>query len=371
MKILVTGGAGFIGSHLVDALIAAGRQVRVLDAMVAQVHGESSRPAHLHAEAELLQGDISNPDLVELALDDVEAIFHQAAEVGVGQSMYEITRYIDANTRGTAVLLQALIKRKNQIRKLVVASSMSMYGEGAYQCSECGEVAPPLRSPEQLRARQWEVKCPRCGRELQAARTKEGKPLFPGSVYAISKQDQEQLSLVIGRAYGIPAVALRYWNVYGARQALSNPYTGVCAIFSSRLLNNQPPMIFEDGQQVRDFVHVSDVVQANLLALESDDANYQAINIGSGEIVSIRQVAQLLSEGLGKAIEPVITQKYREGDIRHCIPDLSRARALLGYKPRVTLQQGMPELLHWVRSQTAQDGVEVATAELAARQLVR
>jgi dTDP-L-rhamnose 4-epimerase len=285
--------------------------------------------------------------------------------------MYQITRYVDANTRGTAVLLQALVDRKHQIRKLVVASSMSIYGEGAYECGTCGEVAPPLRSPQQLQAHEWEVKCPRCRSELKAAHTKEDKPLFPGSVYAISKQDQEQLSLVIGRAYGIPTVALRYWNVYGTRQALSNPYTGVCAIFSARLLNNQPPMIFEDGMQVRDFVHISDIVQANLLALESDDANYQAINIGSGEVINIRQVAQMLAEGLGKNIEPVITQKYREGDIRHCIPDLTSARTLLGYKPRVTLQQGIPELLQWVRSQTAQDGVEMATAELAARQLVR
>lgn len=371
MKILVTGGAGFIGSHLVDALIQKGHEVRVLDALVPQVHGETTRPQHLHPDAEFLQGDICDAALVEAALEDVEAVFHQAAEVGVGQSMYQITRYVDANTRGTAFLLQALIERKHQIRKLVVASSMSMYGEGAYECSHCGPVAPPLRSPEQLRAREWEVKCPSCRRELAAARTKEDKPLFPGSVYAISKQDQEQLSLVIGRAYGIPTVALRYWNVYGARQALSNPYTGVCAIFSARLLNDQPPLVYEDGLQVRDFVHVSDVVQANLLALESEEANYHAMNVGSGEIINILEVAKLLSDGLGKRIDPVITQKYREGDIRHCIPDLTRVQTLLGYKPRVTLKQGIPELLQWVRSQTAQDGVEIATAELAARQLVR
>ena len=371
MRILVTGGAGFIGSHLVDALIATGHEVRVLDALVRQVHGDTAHPQHLHADAEFLQGDIADVEVLDRALEDVEAVFHQAAEVGVGQSMYQITRYVDANTRGTAVLLQTLVDRKPQIRKLVVASSMSLYGEGAYECAHCGEVAPPLRSPQQLQAREWEIQCPRCSRELQAARTQEDKPLFPGSVYAISKQDQEQLSLVIGRAYGIPTVALRYWNVYGARQALSNPYTGVCAIFSARLLNNQPPMIFEDGMQVRDFVHISDIVQANLLALESDAANYLPVNIGSGEVIKIRQVAQMLAQGLGKNIEPVLTQKHREGDIRHCIPDLTRAHRLLGYQPRVTLQQGIPELLQWVRSQTAQDSVEMATTELAARQLVR
>jgi len=190
-------------------------------------------------------------------------------------------------------------------------------------------------------------------------------------VYAIGKQDQEQLCLVLGRAYGIPTVAFRYWNVYGTRQALSNPYTGVCAIFSSRLLNDQPPMIFEDGEQLRDFVHVSDIVQANLLALETDAADFQALNIGSGEIISIRQVAALLAAGLGKSIEPIVTNKYREGDVRHCVADITRARTLLGYKPRVSLQQGMPELLEWVRSQTANDSVEIAMAELAARQLAR
>lgn len=371
MNILVTGGAGFIGSHLVDGLIAAGHRVRVLDALVEQVHGEDARPQHLHHDAEFLQGDICDAALVERALDDVEAVFHQAAEVGVGQSMYQITRYVDANTRGTAILLQALIDRRKHIRKLVVASSMSIYGEGAYECAKCGVAAPPLRSAEQLGAHLWELQCPNCAGTLKPVPTKEEKPLYPGSVYAISKQDQEQLSLVIGRAYRIPTVALRYWNVYGTRQALSNPYTGVCAIFSARLLNDQPPMIFEDGLQVRDFVHVSDIVQANLLTLENDAANYHAINIGSGEVINIRQVARMLADGLGKDIEPIIAQKYREGDIRHCIPDLTRARTLLGYKPRVKLKDGMPELLQWVRSQTAQDGVEMATAELAARQLVR
>ncbi|MBV8207889.1 MAG: NAD-dependent epimerase/dehydratase family protein [Acidobacteria bacterium] len=375
LKILVTGGAGFIGSHIVDALIAAGHEVRVLDALVAQVHGsrdsESTRPPYLHTDAELVQGDICDAALIEQALEGVEAVFHQAAEVGVGQSMYEITRYVDANTRGTAILLQALIRRRRHIRKLVVASSMSIYGEGACECRQCGPVAPPLRSAEQLGAHEWEVRCPGCGREVRPSPTRETKPLFPGSVYAITKQDQEQLSLVLGRAYGIPTIALRYWNVYGARQALSNPYTGVCAIFSARLLNGQPPLIFEDGCQLRDFVHIRDIVQANLLALESPDANYHAINIGSGEVINIRQVAQMLAEGLGRSIAPIFPGKSREGDIRRCIPDLTRARSVLGYKPQVTLAQGIPELLDWVRSQTARDSVETATAELAARQLVR
>jgi dTDP-L-rhamnose 4-epimerase len=371
LKILVTGGAGFIGSHLVDGLIRAGHTVRVLDALVSQVHG-GHKPPHLNPDAEFVQADMCDADAIDRALEDVEAVFHKAAEVGVGQSMYEITRYVQANTAGTAVLLQALIDRRDQVRRVVVASSMSIYGEGAYVCDTDGSVNADVRSKERLLQRKFEVACPKCGRDLKPAPTRETKPLNPTSVYAVTKQDQEQLCLLIGRAYGIPTIALRYWNVYGSRQALSNPYTGVCAIFSSRLLNDQRPMVFEDGNQTRDFVHIDDVVQANLLALEAGErAHYQAFNIGSGEIVSVRQVAEMLARGLGKSIEPEITNKYREGDVRHCVPHISRARDLLGYKPQVKLQQGMPELLEWVRSQTAKDSVAAAAAELAARQLVR
>ena len=285
--------------------------------------------------------------------------------------MYEIDRYVRANDMGTGVLLQQLIGARDRIKKLVVASSMSIYGEGAYSCPKCGETYPQLRPTEQLLARRWEVECPECGSELSPIGTKEAKPLFPTSVYAITKQDQEQFCLVVGRAYGIPTVALRYFNVYGPRQALSNPYTGVCAIFSARLLNNQPPVIFEDGGQTRDFVHVSDIVQANLLALENDGADYHAVNVGTGVPTSVREVAKLLGEGLGKNLEPEIVAKYREGDIRHCVSDISRARKLLGYEPRVTLKQGIPELLQWVSAQSAEDQVSKATAELETRQLVR
>jgi dTDP-L-rhamnose 4-epimerase len=248
---------------------------------------------------------------------------------------------------------------------------MSIYGEGAYACPAHGAVYPQLRPAAQLQARRWEVECAECGSELRPMGTKEDKPLFPTSVYAITKQDQEQLCLVVGRAYNIPAVALRYFNVYGTRQALSNPYTGVCAIFSSRLLNNQRPVIFEDGGQARDFVHVSDIVQANLLALETDAADYTAVNVGTGRATSVREVARLLAEGLGREADAEFVGKYREGDIRHCIADITRARRLLGYEPRVALEDGIPELLSWVREQEAADRVAQATAELESRQLVR
>ncbi|HZS09396.1 MAG TPA: SDR family NAD(P)-dependent oxidoreductase [Blastocatellia bacterium] len=370
LNILVTGGAGFIGSHLVDALIAKGHRVRVLDKLVAQVH-ITGRPEYLNPKAEFIQGDVCDPKAVAAALEGIDVVYHQAAEVGVGQSMYEMQRYVGANTFGTSVLLEAVVERRARIRKLIVASSMSIYGEGAYR-SESGEVVyPKLRTTEQLEAHQWEVVCPRTGTLLKPIGTSEDKPIYPTSVYAITKQDQEQLCLVVGRAYGIPTVALRYFNAYGPRQALSNPYTGICAIFSARLLNDQPPVIFEDGEQTRDFVHVSDIVQANLLALETDRADFQPINVATGRPLSVRRVGEILSQGLGKKITPEIVGKYREGDIRHCVADITRARTLLGYEPKVTLEQGMQELLDWVRRQNAADHVMQATAELSSRRLVR
>ncbi len=369
-NILVTGGAGFIGSHLVDALVEAGHSVRILDSIVEQVHIGGKVPEHLNPNAEFIRADVCDADAVAKALDGIEVVYHEAAEVGVGQSMYEIVRYVKANDLGTAVLLEEMIKRKDQFKKLIVASSMSIYGEGAYRNPKTGETAfPQLRSDEQLAAHKWEMTD--CDVELVPIATNEAKPLFPTSVYAVSKQDQEQYCLAVGRAYKIPTVAFRYFNVYGTRQALSNPYTGVCAIFSSRLMNDQAPMIFEDGLQSRDFVHVSDIVQANLLALENDGADYQAVNVGTGRATSVREIAQLLAKGLGKEIEPEIVGKYREGDIRHCVSDITKAKSLIGYEPKVTLEAGLEELLAWVSQQEADDRVQTATAELAAHSLVK
>lgn len=371
MNILVTGGAGFIGSHLVDALIEGGHRVRILDSLVEQVHGPTA-PLHLNTAAEFIRADVCDADAVAKALEGIDVVYHQAAEVGVGQSMYEIVRYVKANDLGTAVLLEEMIKRPAQFRKLIVASSMSIYGEGAYHCSACNiTVNPFLRSNDQLAAHDWEFKCETCDGLLETIGTSEEKPLFPTSVYAVTKQDQEQYCLSVGRAYKIPTVAFRYFNVYGTRQALSNPYTGVCAIFSSRLLNDQAPTIFEDGEQSRDFVHVSDIVQANLLAIETDKGDYQAMNIGTGRATSVKQIAELLAKGLGKEIHPEIVGKYREGDIRHCVADISKARNLLGYEPKVPLEAGLAGLLCWLGEQEAEDKVESATAELAERSLVK
>lgn len=371
LNILVTGGAGFIASHLVDALVERGHNVRILDSLVEQVHG-GKVPEFLNAKAEFIHADVCDADAVSKALDGIEVVYHQAAEVGVGQSMYEIVKYVKTNDLGTAVLLEEMVKRPKQFKKLVVASSMSIYGEGAYRCEACNEnVNPFLRPSEQLEAHEWEFSCETCGSQLKTIGTSETKPLFPTSVYAVSKQDQEQYCLAVGRAYKIPTVAFRYFNVYGPRQALSNPYTGICAIFSSRLMNDQAPTIFEDGEQTRDFVNVKDIVRANLLAIDTDGGDYNSFNIGTGRATSVKEIANLLASGLGKDIQSDIVGKYREGDIRHCVADISKARKMLGYDPSVTLEDGLAELLAWLATQEAEDKVEGATAELTSRALVK
>ncbi len=371
MNILVTGGAGFIGSHLVDALVEQGHLVRILDSLADEVHAGVA-PSHLNTNAEFIHGDVCDPATVERAMDGVDAVFHLAAELGLGRSMYQVRRFVIGNDLGTAVLLEELIKRRKQIKKLIVASSMSLYGEGPYNCKKCDRISfPELRADSALSANQWEFQCSECGSELLALPTPEDKPLNPTSVYAVGKQVQEQYSLIIGRAYKIPTVAFRYFNVYGPRQALSNPYTGACAIFSSRLLNDQRPLIYEDGNQTRDFVSVHDVVQANLLALHSNSADYQVLNVGTGRANTVISIADVIARGLGKNIEPEVTGQFREGDIRHCIADISTAQRLLGYEPQVNLEDGLTELLAWVGGQNADDRLQTASAELAAHNLVK
>jgi dTDP-L-rhamnose 4-epimerase len=362
-SILVTGGAGFIGSHLVDELLEHGYVVRVLDALVDQVHGEAVQPPQLSKDAELHVGDMRDLEAVRGALVGIDAVVHLAARVGVGQSMYEIAEYTSANSYGTAVLLQALLDRP--VQKLVVASSMSIYGEGSTAPVEAME-----RERTDLEARRFEPRGPN-GEALLAVPTPETKAAANSSVYALTKYDQERLCLVFGETYEVPAVALRFFNVYGPRQALSNPYTGVLAIFASRLLNSRPPLVFEDGGQRRDFVNVADVTRACTLALESDGADARAVNIGSGENVTVTQIATSLARVLGVELEPEVTGKFRAGDIRHCFADITLARELLDYSPRVPLEEGMVELADWLETQTALDRVDKATAELVARGLAR
>jgi dTDP-L-rhamnose 4-epimerase len=365
--VLITGGAGFIGSHLADELLGAGYGVRALDNLSPQVHGPGGEgPDYLSPDVELIVRDARNPDAIRKALDGVDAVFHFAAAVGVGQSMYQVAHYTETNNLATAVLLEALIEKP--VEKLVVASSMSIYGEGLYRDRRGRQVSGGERPLHQLRQAEWEV-LDEEGSPLQPIPTPETKQPSLASVYALSKYDQERLCLMIGRAYSIPTVALRFFNVFGTRQALSNPYTGVLAIFGSRLLNDKPPLIFEDGMQRRDFVSVYDVARACRLALERSEGDGMPINIGSGKSYTVRQVAIEVAKAVGKDIEPVINGKYRVGDIRHCFSDISLARKVLGFEPQVSLEEGLVELGAWLREQTAVDRVEQASAELAARGL--
>lgn len=377
MRVLVTGGAGFIGSHVVDRLVERGHGVVVLDNLDPQVHGEAAalpvylEPHVLAGRVELVRGDVRDAGTVADALTGVDAVAHLAAAVGVGQSMYEPHYYTSVNVDGQGVLMEAMAREPARFRRLVVASSMSIYGEGAYRCAEHGPVAPLPRPEARLEAGEWEVPCPACGGALQPVRTAEAKPLQFSSVYAITKKTQEELALCFGRAYRIPTLALRFFNVYGSRQALSNPYTGVAAIFMGRLKNGAPPLLFEDGRQSRDFIHVSDVAAAVVGALERDDAVSGAFNVCTGRPVTIRQVAEALAQRLGLEIQPEGVGRYRTGDIRHCVGDPSRARAALGFDAQTSFADGLDELIAWSAEQQALDRVEASFAELERQGLVR
>jgi len=372
MKVLITGGAGFIGSHLADRLLAEGNDVRAFDNLDRQVHAEGERPDYLADDVQLVVGDVRDREAVRGALDGVDTVVHFAAAVGVGQSMYEIERYTSINAIGAAVLLEEILERRDAIRKLLVASSMSIYGEGQYRNPKTGEsgIAPGIRPEQQLAGRRWDVLADD-GTPLEPEPTAESKPLRPTSIYAINKRDHEEMVLAVGAAYGIPAVALRFFNVYGERQALSNPYTGVAAIFASRLLNDRPPLVFEDGDQTRDFIDVREIARCCSLALTSDGADGATLNVGTGIPTSVRQVADAIARGLGKTIEPEIVSQYRAGDIRHCYADTRLAEELLGFRAEIPFQRGMEDLLAWLEGREAADSVDAARDALLARGLAR
>jgi dTDP-L-rhamnose 4-epimerase len=369
--VLVTGGAGFIGSHLADELLRLGHRVRVLDVLEQQVHGDGgrARPEYLSDEVELVRGDVRDPRAVAAALEGVDVVYHFAARVGVGQSMYELAGYTSANSLGTAVLLEALLDRP--VARLVVASSMSVYGEGLYRDDAGRLYADVERAGGAVAQGAWDPVGPG-GERLEPLPTPETKQPSLSSVYALTKFDQERLCLVFGAAYDVPTVALRFFNVYGPRQALSNPYTGVLAIFASRLLNDRAPLVFEDGEQRRDFVSVHDVAAACVLALDAEEAEGRVLNVGSGTSVSVRELAERLARVLGREdIEPEVVGKARAGDVRHCFADVSLAREVLGYAPQVELDDGIDELAGWLEGQVAEDRVDAAAAELATRGLTR
>jgi dTDP-L-rhamnose 4-epimerase len=354
-RILLTGGAGFIGSHLARHLLHQGHEVRALDRLDPEVHNGRERLAYLDDEVELIAGDVRDPIAVAEALEDVDAVVHLAARDGAGQSMHEIAYYCSVNTVGTAVLLDALMAKP--VRRLVVASSMSVYGEGLYMRVNGETYEGCERSPEELERGQWEPLSPN-GNPLKPQPTPESKQPCLSSVYALNKYDQERMCLLFGSSYGVPTTALRFFNVYGPGQAPSNPHAGVLAVFGNRLLDGKAPMVFEDGGQRRDFVSVHDAARACTLALERDEAAGQAVNVGSGESVTVLEAAQRLAEATGRQnIRPKPTGEYRAGDVRHCFADISLARELLGYEPRVALDDGMAELAAWLEGGTVEDRV--------------
>ncbi|MFH0714664.1 MAG: SDR family NAD(P)-dependent oxidoreductase [Candidatus Diapherotrites archaeon] len=368
-KVLVTGGAGFIASHLVDALVEKGHEVKVLDNLEPQVH-EGKKPEYLNAKAEYIWGDVRKPEDLKKALQGAEVVFHEAAAVGVGQSMYQIRNYIETNTQGTANLLDFLANEKHSVEKVIVAASMSSYGEGAHECETCGGQEVETRSEERLREKKFEHACPQCGKELKAIPTPETKRQNSTSIYAQSKKHQEEMVLLVGKTYGIPTVALRYFNVFGPRQSLSNPYTGVAAIFLSRVKNNNAPVIYEDGMQMRDFISVHDIVQANLLAMEQKSANFESFNVGSGKPYSVKEIAQTIIALNNAKLEPKITFEPRKGDIRHCFANISKIKSRLGFEPKVSFEAGMKELMQWSKNVQAKDRFEAAARELKSKGLV-
>jgi dTDP-L-rhamnose 4-epimerase len=369
MNVLVTGGAGFIGSFLVDTLIERGHSVRILDNLEDQVH-RGKKPDYLNADAEFIEGDVRSIDTLSKAVHGIDTVCHMASAVGVAQSMYEIKRYSDVNVGGIANLLDCIAKKKHTIKKILLPSSMTAYGEGAYQCDDHGTVRPGLRPLAQLQKRDWELRCPICHAVVTPVATPETADRQSGTVYSLTKNLQEDMLLSVARTYGIGATAFRLFNVYGPRQSLSNPYTGVSAIFLSRLKNNETPIVFEDGLQSRDFVSVHDVIDACMLALETDKVNNATINIGSGVPTSIKDIAVTLASLLGKNIQPVLTGDFRQNDVRHCFADRTRAKELLGWEPRVSFSEGMRELIEWSTDQKAEDLFDKAKEELRSQKIL-
>ena len=370
--ILVTGGAGYIGSHLVDALVAREYRVTVLDNLEPQVHRSGTWPSYANAKATYVRGDVRDRSVFEPLVLASQAVVHFGAAVSVGQSMYQIDRYVDVNTRGTALLLDILVNSKHKVEKVLVASSIGVYGEGAYECTTHGAVAPTIRPEQQLAIRDWEQHCPYCGAHVRSIPTPEDKALYRDNIYSMTKYHQEEMVLLIGKTYGIPSVAPRFFNVYGPRQSLSNPYAGVAAIWLSRLLNGKQPIVFEDGGQLRDFVSIHDVVDCLVLMLESPGADYLPVNVGSGQTITILQVANLLARLLGSSIEPQVTQTGRKFDIRHNTADIIRARQTLGFDPKVSLEDGFSELIEWAKTtpDVAVDFFDKALQELREKGLL-
>lgn len=357
-NILITGGAGFIGSNLALELLKRGYSVRVMDVLSSQIHGENPEKSPLFLsikdKVEFVFGDVRNREDWEKAIEEQDVIVHLAAETGTGQSMYEIEKYVDVNIKGTAILLDLLANRKHSVKKVVVASSRAIYGEGAYHCVIDGEVFPESRVDALMTKGVFNPQCPHCSGPLSLKATHEESKIHPTSIYGITKQNQEQMILVGCKSLNIPAVAFRYQNVYGPGQSLSNPYTGILSIFSTRILNGNPINIFEDGKESRDFVYIDDVVSATILGIEKEAANYQVFNVGAGIAISVLQVVESLMKQYKKEVAIDVSGNYRLGDIRHNYADLEKIKALLGYEPSVVFDAGVSRFVEWVKNQEIQ-----------------
>ncbi len=370
MNILITGGAGFIGTHTTRALRAQGHNVRILDSLDPQIHGQHAAfSAELQSLAECRLGSVLNLDDCLAALDGIDAVYHMAARTGVGQSMYEIADYVATNVLGTAVLLEAILKKKSSLQRLVLSSSRAIYGEGLYRCQDHGVQHPQLRSVEAMKQADFTMRCQHCQQPMQALPTNEDCAAAPLSVYARTKLEQEDYCDYFAKTYHLPVTTLRYFNVYGSGQSLKNPYTGVVSIFFSLLREGKPLSLYEGGLPIRDFVHVSDVVQANLLALSSPDAVGKKFNIGSGQAASIAEIAR--TQALAMKLEAQLEDRgeFRVGDIFACYADLARAQRDLGYTPQVSLAQGMAEFVEWAAGEAFENRYDQTVRELRAHGL--
>ncbi len=370
--VLVTGGAGFIGSFLVDELVKKKYKVIIYDNLDRQVHLNGKKPKYLNKKADFVLGDVQDYKKLKNVIlkNEVNIIYHFAAKVGVGQSQYQVKEYMDVNVGGTSNLLDILVNHKNKVKKLVVAASMSSYGEGKYYCSKCKEkFQPGLRSKEQLEKNVWEIICPKCNNIAEPIPTNETTNQVCHSIYALSKKVQEDMCMIVGKTYNIPTTALRFFNVYGPRQSLSNPYTGVAAIFMSRIKNDHQPIVFEDGNQTRDFISVYDLVRACILVLDKK-ADYKIYNVGSGKPIKIKEVAKIIAEVYNKKIDPYMIGKYRKGDIRHCFADISKIAKELNFSPKINFKNGIKDLCLWAAKESAVDMYEKAEKELKEKGLV-
>jgi dTDP-L-rhamnose 4-epimerase len=371
MKTLITGGAGFIGTRLAKWLIKQGDKVRILDNLTPQVHSDISPEDYFPPDGcEFVFGDVRDAKVVTEALRGIEVVFHLAAQTGVGQSMYRLRDYVDCNVTGTASLLEAMIVRKEQVQRIVLASSRAVYGEGNSVCEEHGIIASGARDPDLLKLAKWDPICPRCGKPMKSVPTAEDRELKPISIYGLTKKAQEELCFSTGRAYGIPVVALRLFNVYGGGQSLRNPYTGILTFFFSAIKSGRAPEVYEDGRESRDFVHIDDVVRALVLAAQAKNVEFQSYNIGSGEPLSILEAAKLIMARMGMAGEPMVSGRWRVGDIRHCYADLTLSRRILGYEPTGRFDDGIGEFLSWAENERPLDLLEAVRDELRARGLL-